>query len=562
MIFIFYAQKNHLYLQTFVHYLRNISKLNAVLVIYHDFKLKVYGFNPHTKFDDIKLIPIDYEKKHDEILDGKRLDNFGKGEIIFRFARPQFPHFHYEEYYYDSKLYFINIRGIDLNLFHIFANKYNGTLMMKHISLNFDDIGETDILIQKINPITFDGSIIKYFYGFEELEIVIYMPIPLKNSVADFMFHVFDIEILICTTSSMILLSTLWHWSEMRMELSSSNSGYLIIIFFKILIGQSISIGRSNFLKNLIVILIIFLAMLMNNFYQSEIASSMTLTSSERRFQSIEEVAKTKVKFLSIAENIKEALNGTEYDFGERIVNETNQLDKVNFEELWKKNIGILSTDLNMKLFMIESELKKGFDRRLNKFFYKVPGSILNIQRYFMLIRNSKYCEMFDEFMPRIFESGIYQHLTERFIGKLYHEETNENEAKYLGISDLGKMFVILPIGYSLAFIVLLIEKFYYRKYLLPMKKKRERKEKSVKSKSNLPIISLKTSLLVGHIDIEISNEDEKNEKLQLKLLETIRVVGIYDLDGKLTHELDNELFYSIEENSEIIGFILLDEEN
>lgn len=94
IVHIFYGEFNLKELEFLVNRLKYMAKLNSIIIVYRDFKLKVFGFDPHANFSDNKLIPIDHVHDND-ILSGERVNNFHRSPIIFAYDRTVFPDFYY-----------------------------------------------------------------------------------------------------------------------------------------------------------------------------------------------------------------------------------------------------------------------------------------------------------------------------------------------------------------------------------------------------------------------------------------------------------------------------------
>lgn len=297
-----------------------------------------------------------------------------------------------------------------------------------------------------------------------EQSMCVMVPLPKVISIMEFAFlKPFDFMTWLLFILSLLVAMFLWKF--LKKESNSSTQWRFIFEILAVLVGQSISIRHKRLMMTILLQIFIFSAFYLRNLYEGIVTSVMTERFVEKRFSTFDELIESDENFKFQASDyfVSHMMNTSHY---ERIKDWLTFSVNSSLQDLSKNRTVIITSCSVIDHYMSGSHGKNS----ASQFYYVLPEKLFPHYLHFDVGFFSPYIDKLQELMDRAFEAGLpqaWKKLHNQFIYTVLSENpkmSGNDEPKPLEFMDLYQIFMILPIGYALAFIAYLFE-FVYHKY-------------------------------------------------------------------------------------------------
>ena len=400
-------------------------------------------------------------------------------------------------------------KGLDVYFIETIAQKVNATLSIDFYDLKIFKLnklfttflmnGSADLSLNTMNSFSISNHL-KTFSTFDEGGFCALIPIPPRVSFLKYLLKPFDFATWILMAVSVISLAVLWHIFKKTHDGRTLNSpGYMMFRVFAMFLGQDIPSRETRWFHSMIIQLFIFVMMILNNLYQSQLISLMTASRNGTRMETVNEMMEQNFAFCS-----------DQFFYVFLYLNDQNSSRYQICPEMYENNnIDFKSKAENGSVLITRCDNAHDmFYTTNNNFSFGHPADVYYIlpEKVFTFYDNLKtgrftpFVLMFADFSLKIFESGIRQHW--KMLLHKYSDELDlkqlaiENEDFLLKMNDMKFVFVICGTGLIAATLVFLSELCF----------KRQNKV-AVFTTDNREKLSTRTSLL-DSVTVEMSEEE------------------------------------------------------
>ena len=382
------------------------------------------------------------------------------------------------------RLHWINAKfqGVDVYFIKTIAKKVNATFSsqfydMKNwkqnkLFMSFLMDGSADLSLNTMNSLSLTNqymknsssvsTYLKTFTTFDEEGFCALVPIPPRVSFFKYLLKPFDIATWILMAVSVISLAVLWMIFKKTRDGRNLNSpGYMVFRIIAMFLGQDIPSRQTRWFHTMIIQLFIFVMMILNNLYQSQLISLMTASRNATRIETVNEMMEQNFIFCS-----------DQFFYAFLYLNDQNSSRYQICPEMYENNnIDYKSMAQNGTVLITRCDNARDmFYTKNNNFSFGHPAEVYYIlpEKVFTFYDNLKtgrftpFLEMFEKFSLIIFESGVRQHW--KMLLHKYSDELDlkqiaiDNEDFLLKMNDLKFVFVICGIGLIIATMVFLVE--------------------------------------------------------------------------------------------------------
>jgi hypothetical protein len=283
------------------------------------------------------------------------------------------------------------------------------------------------------------------------------VPLPNRVTMTQYIVAPFQWEVWVAMVVVVICYAFIWRFS-------TQNTNILTQID-RIIFGQGITIRPDRWSQVLIIQVLVFSAIVLDNLYQSKLTEVLTITKNETRISTIEELMNSDYNFYTkfdLFPTIKEtfASYSKTGKFSWEMLNNSNSLSIDYKAKYLNRSVEILNCYQAQEFFKDQNfKFEHG---RPSDYFYILPEKLLLRYEYLYSPNYSPFTKSFQNFFLKVTESGIKHHwelqmqflLEKNFIADYY-----END-QMLKMKDLGYLFFIFGIGIVMSIFAFILEIF------------------------------------------------------------------------------------------------------